>query len=125
MAKKLDLSYHPEKGYRLQIGYYFTAEGKKSGKVWWFGRIDAREAEHQAGIIRRIYQESCPQGVWTRCLTVGTFPDPVPGTEPVPGTGPEVPGTGQPRCGRWCAGPSWCERLKAELTSPTCVNACG
>ena len=26
---------------------------------------------------------------------------------------------------RWCAGPSWCERLYAELTRPTWVNACG
>ena len=60
-----NLSQHPCKGYRLQIGNYFTPEGKKTGKVWWFGRVDFHQAEFQVGLIRHIFHDRCPDGLWT------------------------------------------------------------
>ena len=63
------LNHHPQKGYRLQIGYYLTTEGKKTGKVWWFGRIDPGEAECQAGLIREVFRQTSHDGFWTQEAT--------------------------------------------------------
>jgi len=68
-ATSANLNYHPQKGYRLQIGFCLTAEGKRTHKVWWFGRIDHTEAESQADLIRGLFQKECPTGFWTEHAT--------------------------------------------------------
>ena len=67
--KSNNLSQHPTKGYRLQIGHYVTSEGKRSDKVWWFGRVDIHQAEFQVSVIRHIFRERCPDGMWTADAT--------------------------------------------------------
>src|SRR5437879_9377766 len=65
-----------------------------------------------------------PQVSAQRSRTLVTHLGSVPGTDRGDGAWHRRKGP-QSRFGRWCAGPLWCERLYAELTRPTWVNACG
>lgn len=67
MAKQSELSKHPTKGYRISLGYYATADGIRSPRVFWLGH-EQGEAKFLSELVVACHKRDVlDQGIadWT------------------------------------------------------------